>query len=82
MARPTKNTFLERAGYRRRRMRDVARVLPVLIGILFCIPLLWDRNGELGTADALIYLFTVWFCALGISAGIARFLATDRSDDR
>ena len=83
MAAPTKTTFLERAGYRRRRMRDVGRATPVFGAILFVIPLLWQRNGEgaYGTADAVIYIFVVWSLLIAITAAISRILERNRSKD-
>ena len=53
--------FLARRGYRRRRLADAARVLPLFGGALFCLPLLWkgtERAG--GTVQALIYVFGLW----------------------
>ena len=35
--------FLERQSYRRRRLMDVARLLPILGAALFAVPLLWPR---------------------------------------
>ncbi len=76
---PAKLTFLERAGYRRRRMRDVARVLPLIGALLFCVPLLWPRKSPYGpgTADAMIYLFVVWSVLIGLNALLTRYLGQD-----
>ncbi|WP_373353285.1 hypothetical protein [Pseudoroseicyclus sp. CXY001] len=59
MARPSAPVFLARNTYRRRRLADAARILPVLGAVLFMLPLLW-REGEAGTAAGLIYIFTIW----------------------
>lgn len=76
-----KTTFLERSGYRRRRMGDVARVLPVIAGLLFCLPLLWERGREPGTANAAIFLFVVWAVMILLSGGLARLIARTRDED-
>ena len=55
MARPVDRLFLERESYRRRRLGDAARLLPVLGSILLMLP------GFLTvTVDALLYIFSVW----------------------
>lgn len=70
-----KPLFLARQGYRRRRIIDAARLLPIFGTVLFLVPILWDLAGpqEPGTeaapqlAERGIYLFTVW-AGLVISA--------------
>ena len=58
--------FLERSSYRRRRLRDAARLLPVLGVFLFFLPLLWpEQAGEAGNvapamSSAITYVFGVW----------------------
>ncbi|MEM6940527.1 MAG: hypothetical protein AAF943_12025 [Pseudomonadota bacterium] len=56
--------FLERAGYRKRRMMDAIRILPFLGLIVFMLPLLWpvggDLEGPVTTSVALRYLFCGW----------------------
>lgn len=62
MARPPP-AFLAPEGYRRKRLRDAARLLPVLGVALLLVPLLWTRSdapGGVGNATALLYLFGVW----------------------
>ena len=51
--------FLERRRYRRRRLGDVARLLPVLGAIGLAVPLLWTRDTT-STSGALLYLFGLW----------------------
>lgn len=63
--------FLARQDYRRRRLRDAARLLPVAGGVLFLMPLLLG----MGTAGGGIYLFAVWV-GLALAAGLlSRHLA-------
>ncbi|WP_102107148.1 hypothetical protein [Oceaniglobus roseus] len=55
MAPPREPVFLERQTYRRRRLMDAARVLPVLGAVLFMVPMLWfagldARSGPAETA--------------------------------
>ncbi len=56
------NLFLERETYRRRRLLDAARVLPVLGIALWLVPLLWPEAPEDGVpmSVALVYVFGVW----------------------
>ncbi|WP_323036640.1 hypothetical protein [Pararhodobacter sp.] len=42
--------YLERETYRRRRIMDAARVLPVLGFVLILLPVLWTQGGQMGTA--------------------------------
>lgn len=68
--------FLERQTYRRRRMMDAARFLPVLGIALFAVPLLWPKSGNsdliepVKTSGAAIYLFAVWAGLIALSAGL------------
>lgn len=54
--------FVERQTYRKRRMQDAARFLPVVGVVLFLLPLFWPRGPEEGIAmsAALEYIFLVW----------------------
>lgn len=62
MAAPREPLFLGRDSYRRRRLTDAARLLPLVGVILLMIPLLWgERDGEApSTATAGLYVFGVW----------------------
>lgn len=70
--------FLEHQSYRRRRLMDVARLLPLLGVLLFAVPLLWPGpessaagggSGVVAMSDAMIYIFGVW--AVLIAASVA-----------
>ncbi|SDD10875.1 hypothetical protein [Ruegeria marina] len=63
--------FLERQSYRRRRLMDAARLLPILGAALFAVPLLWPNAGEGGVrmSVAITYVFGVWAALILISAG-------------
>jgi len=68
--------FLERSSYRRRRMMDALRLLPVLGLLLWMVPILWPTAADdpatteaISMSTAVVYVFSVW-CAL-IVAGLA-----------
>jgi hypothetical protein len=73
--------FLERSGYRLRRLTDAARMLPFFGLVLVCLPLLrgGDGNTPPPTAAEAVYLFGIWFVlvliAFGMSLGLRRALA-------
>jgi len=69
--------FVERRTYRRRRMADAARMLPVLAGLLFCLPLLWSVDGPPRTTSSMFYLFAIWVLLCLVSAMISRRLPVD-----
>lgn len=55
--------FLERQSYRRRRLSDAARLLPLLGALLFAVPLLWpqgDAGDRMPTSSAILYIFGIW----------------------
>ena len=61
--------FVERRTYRRRRLMDMARLLPILGALLFAVPLMWpnpdpypapDTHGGMMTSAAITYIFLVW----------------------
>ena len=72
MRRPKRPLFLARAPYRRRRLRDAARLLPVLGAFLLLLPLLWapDSQVSLSSGDV-IYFFEVWLALIGLAAAFA-----------
>ena len=71
--------FLERHSYRRRRLVDVARLLPLLGVLLLLVPLMWmgadDSEVVSGAVDAMpmskaiTYIFAVW-AALILAAAL------------
>lgn len=71
--------FLERQSYRRRRVGDAARVIPVIGGVLVMLPLLWPRDGEdtVSTVSAFLYVFGIWALMIGVAAVLAPFLRRD-----
>lgn len=75
--------FLKRRSYRRRRMRDAARLLPVFGAFFFLLPILWSpgRTPVPDTAPDGIYLFVVWFLLILAAAALAPGLTAQSDDD-
>lgn len=75
--------FLERQSYRRRRLMDAARLLPLLGAALLALPLLWPDGstdaGGVPLSAAILYIFFCWAVLILISVAFgiaARRLAT------
>jgi hypothetical protein len=69
--------FLERRTYRRNRLQDAARLLPVLGMILFLGPvfIIGGEGQGAGLAAWLVYLFVTWLGLIGITFLVGRALA-------
>lgn len=69
MALPRRPLFLARSSYRRRRLRDAARLLPIVGLGLLLLPLflLQGTRASLAARDVL-YLFCVWFLLIIVAA--------------
>lgn len=80
--RPRRPLFLAPAGYRRRRLRDAARMLPVFGAVLLLLPVLWApaAGARRATAGDGIYLFAVWLAVIGAAALLARPLRAETGD--
>ncbi len=80
MARPPRPVFLARSNYRRKRLRDAARLLPVMGMALLLVPLLWIRSGSpggVGNAAALLYVFGIWAALIGLAFLLSGWLLAD-----
>ena len=79
MGRTPRPLFLARGTYRQRRLRDAARLLPILGGVLWMIPLLWPRgaDGQL-VSVALLYIFGVWAGLTLLAFVLSRILREDQ----
>lgn len=77
---PQRPVFLARQGYRRRRLMDAARALPVLGAFLFLIPLLWsgEDGGGAPTRVGVVYLFIIWAVLIASAGWLARYLRHHR----
>ena len=85
MARSPRIEFLERSSYRQRRMRDAARLLPVLAAVLMVVPLMWPRATPYQrlTSASMMYLFGLWLILIGLAYGLGRVLRlTDQPSEK
>lgn len=78
--------FLERRTYRKNRLQDAARLLPVLGVILFFGPVFIteDTGGEASTSLAawLVYCFVVWLGLIVLTLIVSRTLADPEPETR
>ncbi|HCP80137.1 MAG TPA: hypothetical protein DIT67_00560 [Octadecabacter sp.] len=84
MIKSTRSEFLERSSYRQRRIRDGARLLPVVALVLMALPLMWPRNSpeQSLTSDGITYIFGLWFLLIVVSFLLSRVLRlSDASRD-
>jgi hypothetical protein len=74
---PRHPLFLARETYRKRRINDVARLLPVLGLLALCLPVLWGSGPEGAppeTTAGITYLFAVWSILILAAAFLSRRL--------
>lgn len=77
-ARNPQGVFLERRAYHKRRMRDLARAVPIIGAVLISIPLLWPQGeGGVSNSTAIIYVFGVWIILIALAAVISRIVQSD-----
>ena len=88
LKKPRGPLFLARIPYRRRRLRDAARLLPVFGLFLMVLPALWTPAGEAlrVTSGDVVYFFFIWILLILVAAGFAPGLsqgegAGDEEDD-
>jgi len=74
--------YLERRTYRRRRMMDAARLMPLIGMLLFLVPLLWlpEPGESVATSRGVIYIFAIWVILILVSAWIAAKLQPGQED--
>ncbi len=72
---PREPIFLGRETYRRRRLIDALRLLPVVGFIFFLSPLLGASAGPRSTAAGMAFLFAGWLLLIVVSAGLVRVLS-------
>ncbi|WP_299732960.1 hypothetical protein [uncultured Tateyamaria sp.] len=73
--------FLERRSYRRRRMMDALRLLPILGLFLWMLPLFWPTAADgpgapdkMAMSTAVTYVFAVWLTLIGSALALWSFL--------
>lgn len=74
MAGRRETAFLARNTYRRRRLIDAMRLVPVLGLFFFMLPILGSGSGERSTSAGGIYLFAIWLVLIVASAVLTRLL--------
>lgn len=79
MARPDEPVFLERQSYRRRRLTDAAKILPIIGLVLMFLPLLWGGEGR--TAGGLVYIFAVWAILICVGGALSFRLSDSEPED-
>ncbi len=67
--------FLERETYRRRRLIDAVRLLPLVGVLLFLGPLLGSGAAPRSTALGGLYVFSTWLGLIALTALLVRWLA-------
>lgn len=83
MSDPTKPQFLDIREYRRKRVIDAARMLPLLGAavLVFPLPFLFvDRVTATNATPLALYLFGVWLVLIVAAMILARLLPVSPSD--
>ena len=73
MRRPRAPLFLGRIPYRRRRLRDAARLLPMFGAFLMILPVMWapaDGAPRMTSGDV-VYFFVIWAVLVAVAAAFA-----------
>ena len=69
--------FLARSLYRKRRLSDAAKLLPIFGAVFLLLPLLWVHQSapeRSSIATNWVYLFIVWFFLILAAACLAKSL--------
>jgi hypothetical protein len=74
--------FLARQSYRRRRLHDMARLLPVFGTFLMILPMLWgeDDSDIRNTASDGLYLLITWIGLIIVAAALSRGLRAQEDE--
>ena len=70
----TRRLFLERRTYRRHRLQDAARLLPILGVILIFGPIFISAGQGTDLASGLVYYLAIWFGLIALTALVSRAL--------
>jgi VIT1/CCC1 family predicted Fe2+/Mn2+ transporter len=71
--------FLARQTYRRRRLGDAARLLPVLGAFLVLAPVLLTPGSV--TTSTMTFIFLVWVALIVAAFVLSRYLGADTGED-
>ena len=82
MSQDKQSVFLEQRTYRRRRLADGARMLPIFGAVLLCLPLLWTLSDGAATSTTFVmtFLFIVWVGLIAVAALVSSRLRADDDD--
>lgn len=81
MPRARQPLFLARANYRKRRLRDGARLVPIFGLLLLMLPLLWPSAGRIVTVHW-AFVFVIWAALICMAAALsAKLVEADRAGD-
>ena len=77
MGKPKSPLFLARAVYRKRRLRDAARLLPLVGLFLFLLPKLWQTTAldGAGAAQDVVFIFVIWAGLIVATAALSHRLS-------
>lgn len=82
MPRTLRPLFLAKGVYRRRRLRDAARLLPIFGLFLLMLPLLWGEADGKGADRIVVYVLAAWALLIALAAYLAPSLARSETDDQ
>jgi hypothetical protein len=72
--------FVQRQTYRRRRLVDAARALPLLGMMLWSIPLLWGvSETPMRASSGLVFVFMVWIWLVLVAWALVFALRTSQN---
>jgi uncharacterized membrane protein len=78
--RPRAPLFLAREVYRKRRLRDAARLLPLMGTFLLMLPMFWQQGTRASAGHDWTYIFAVWAGLIGLAAALAPGLSASESE--
>lgn len=89
MKKPNKSPiFLERSGYRQRRLMDALRLLPVLGVMLWIFPMFWPTgpvelvsSEPVSMSSAVTYVFVVWGLLIAVTLTLRTILLPTLEQD-
>ncbi|MTH77360.1 hypothetical protein [Paracoccus aestuariivivens] len=77
---PTRRLFLGREAYRRRRMIDATRILPVVLAVVVLLPMVWLPR-QFSFATGALWLGFGWLATILVTALLHRAIGSTAEDD-
>lgn len=83
MSKQSAPLFVARQSYRRRRMMDAARLLPLAGVFAFLLPILWQprQTAEPDTTFGLVYIIGAWALLIVAARVLAHLIAHAPGDE-